>query len=48
MERTDQYFFLQLHDENMVLNFAEYPLPQTWLLNPVTSGGESLCVMATS
>lgn len=48
VERADQYFFLQLHDENMVLNFAEYPLPQTWLLNPVTSDGESLCVMATS
>lgn len=48
MERTDQYFFLQLHDENMVLNFAEYPLPQTWLLNPVNSDGDSLCVMATS
>lgn len=30
------------------LTLLEYPLPQTWLLNPVTADGDSLCVMATS
>lgn len=41
-------FFCSCMMKTCFQTLLEYPLPQTWLLNPGTSDGDSLCVMAPS
>lgn len=48
VERTDQYFFSAAARWKHGFKLCWNPLLQTWLLNPGSSDGDSLCVTATS